>query len=99
MEGFDDSEDEEEEEIGEKGGKENKKGKQKVKAEKKELEDSDTDEGATAESMDAFCSVCHELFESPVKTPCGHVFCQVWLATPSNVVTFVDNVTKRISPS
>lgn len=34
---------------------------------------------STADSMDAFCSVCHELFDSPVKTPCGHVFCQVRL--------------------
>lgn len=29
------------------------------------------------DSMDAFCSVCHELFDSPVKTECGHAFCQV----------------------
>eukprot|EP00903_Cladosiphon_okamuranus_P014611 g13549.t1 len=41
-------------------------------------EDSDADKcAATAESMDAFCSVCHELLDSPVKTSCGHVFCQV----------------------
>ena len=39
--------------------------------------DSEADEGATADSMDAFCSVCHELFDSPVRARCGHVVCQV----------------------
>eukprot|EP00752_Nemacystus_decipiens_P018369 g16478.t1 len=42
-----------------------------------EEEDTRTNEGAAAaESMDALCSVCHELLDSPVKTPCGHVFCE-----------------------
>ncbi|CAM9778480.1 unnamed protein product, partial [Ectocarpus sp. 13 AM-2016] len=30
-----------------------------------------------ADSLDAFCSVCHELLDSPVRTECGHAFCQV----------------------
>ena len=40
-------------------------------------EDGGGENGATADSMDAFCSVCHEPFDSPVKTQCGHAFCQV----------------------
>ncbi|CAM9694657.1 unnamed protein product [Ascophyllum nodosum] len=36
---------------------------------------------AASASMDAFCPVCNELVECPVKTKCGHTFCQGCIET------------------
>lgn len=41
--------------------------------------DGEGDADATTNSMDACCPMCHDLFDSPVKTQCGHAFCQVSL--------------------
>lgn len=40
-------------------------------------DDGESDDDAITDSMDACCPMCHDLFDSPVKTQCGHAFCQV----------------------
>ncbi|CAN0154117.1 unnamed protein product [Ectocarpus fasciculatus] len=37
--------------------------------------------GSTPATLDAFCSVCNEMIESPVRTRCGHTFCQACISS------------------
>ncbi|CAN0135201.1 unnamed protein product, partial [Ectocarpus sp. 8 AP-2014] len=36
--------------------------------------------GSTPATLDAFCSMCNEILEAPVRTRCGHTFCQVLMS-------------------
>lgn len=39
--------------------------------------DADIEQPKAADSVDAICPICHDLFDYPVKAQCGHAFCQV----------------------
>ncbi|CAN0099467.1 unnamed protein product, partial [Ectocarpus sp. 4 AP-2014] len=38
-------------------------------------------DGSTPASVDAFCPICNDLIESPVRTKCGHTFCQACISS------------------
>ena len=64
----------------------------------------DEDDGVTLGPLDEFCPICHELFDSPVKTQCDHSFCQVrlfrvalWLVLPARIVVSARMVVHPIS--
>ncbi|CAM9715351.1 unnamed protein product, partial [Ectocarpus sp. 12 AP-2014] len=41
----------------------------------------DDGDGSTPASVDAFCPICNDIIESPVRTKCGHTFCQACISS------------------